>query len=389
VPLVVLPGPPVSLVLEPESDSIPAGAATPFLAVLKDQFGNVIPEEDAPLVWEATAGGRVTSNGFFVAGLKTGDFPDAVRVSLPPGSMGNTATFRATASVTVRQRSADMLAVELGDQDGGGIALVDLATAELRPLARSLSGNGASEFSPQWTPDGSRVLYVGEHAGTFQVFDADPVSGRVRRLTDDPEGAVLPAVSPDGTKLLYATVTGEEWELYVLDISLFSSGAEAAPIPRSAGSRIFRASDIRQVTARWSPDGLKIACTVVREDGTLAIEIVYADGSGAMTLTGQGSEVFFDWSSDGSRILAGRDRGDGGGELVTIDLATGQRRLIKLPFSVLLAAWAPDNSELAVVDSEIGAMWLVDADSTSLRQSFTADADPRRVSWRPVALKTQ
>ncbi len=388
--LTILPGAPVSLSIDPKSDSVPTGAASPLLATLKDAYGNVIPEEDAPLVWEALAGGRVTEFGYFVAGLKTGVFTDAVRVSLPPRTMGNPSALIATASVTVRQRSSDTLALEVSDGDGLGIILIDLASAETRPLAASLLGNGAREFAPCWISDGSRLIFAGEADGKFQIFDADIKTGKVRRLTDDPQGAIMPAVSPDGRGLVYASVEPDGWGIYVIDISAFSGSVGAPPVPRTSAKRIVKTTDLSQILMKWSPDGARIGYTIASADEVLSVAVVNADGSGQRALgDGKTSEVFLDWSKDGSQVLASRDRGDGGGTLTIIDVATGARKtLIEVPFAVLLAQWAPDGSELAVIDAEIGAMWFLDSDGTGLRQAFGADSQPRGPAWRPVAINT-
>ena len=387
VPLVVTPGTPASLEISPGADSVPAGAGSPFKALLKDEYGNLI--EGAPLVWEAAGGGRITANGVFVAGLRTGPFPDAVRVTLPPRAQGNRSALTATASVTVRQRSADVLAVEAVDADGGGIVLIDLATAALSPLSPSLAENKAHEFAPNWTADGARVVFGGQHQDKFQIFDVDVASGKVRRLTDDPAGAVMPAISPDGKKLAFVSIEQEAWQVYVADLSAFAGGADAAPVSRQASTRVTRNLQFRHLMPRWSPDGKTLAYTSDNGEGSVKIVLVNADGADERTLTqGVISEGFFGWSRDGALLLAGRDRGDGGFELITINLATGARRLLAdLPFPVLVASWSPDDSEVALVDAVAGAMWLMDSDGTGLRQALPQEVQPRRPAWRPVALK--
>lgn len=387
VPLFITPGPPASLEISPAGDSVPAGAGSPFEALLKDEYGNLI--EEAPLIWESGAGGRITADGVFVAGLQTGPFPDAVRVTLPPRALGNRAVLTATASVTVRQRSADVLAVEAVDADGGGIVLIDLATAALNPLTAPLAENKAREFAPNWTSDGSRMVFGGQHQDKFQIFDVDLASGKVRRLTDDPVGAVMPAISPDGNKLAFVSIEFEAWQIYIADISGFAGGAESAPIGRQASTRVTRNANIRHLMPRWSPDGKTLAYTSDDGGGSIKIALVDAAGTSERTISqGAVNERFFGWSRDGALLLAGRDLGESNSELITINLATGARRLlVELPFPVLMASLSPDDSEVAIVDGAVGAMWLMDSDGTGFRQALPQEVQPRRPAWRPVALK--
>ncbi len=386
VPIVVLPGVPVSLEITPRSDSVPAGAGAPFFALLKDEYGNSVNE--APVLWESAGDGRVTADGLYVAPLQPGNFPDSIRATLAARALGNRTALTATASVTVRARSADFLAVEALDEDGGGIVVIDLATADLKPAAASLVGNGVREYAPEWSSDGSRIVFGSEVDGKFQVFDADFMAGTVRRLTDDPDGAVMPSLSPDGTKLAFATVAQEAWQIYVADLSGFSGGAAGTPASSTTARRLSKDDTSRHLLPHWAPDGKRLAYTRDNGLGVLKVIVAAADGSEERVVTpADSTEVFFGWSRDGARLLAGQDRGDGGIELITIRLESGAReKLAQLPFAVLLAVWSPDDSEIAIVDAEIGAMWLMDSDGTGLRQALSGDVEPRRMSWRPVPL---
>ena len=95
-----------------------------MLVYVADSHGNLI--EDAPIDWSITGGGRVTDRGVFIAGFDTGDFPDAIRAAIASDAAGNTAELTATMSISVRQRSSNMLAFEVQDLDGGTIYLLDL-----------------------------------------------------------------------------------------------------------------------------------------------------------------------------------------------------------------------------------------------------------------------
>ena len=59
---------------------------------------------------------------------------------------------------------------------------------------------------------------------------------------------------------------------------------------------------------------------------------------------------------------------------------------VPIPFDAFMASWAPDNTEVAVVDRISGSLWLLDADGSSLRVAVNSSFVPRRTAWRPVAV---
>ncbi len=387
VQLYITPGPAVSLDIDPKSDTVPTGAGSPFYAVIKDEYGNLISEEG--VVWEATAGGTVSETGVFVAGMQTGDFPGALLATLPSGALGNSSTLTATVSVSVRQRSADTIAVEALDGDGGGLALIDLRNANLRSPQDTLAQNEMQEFLPRWTSDGSKLVYSAAGDGKPQIFDVDFTTKAIRQLTDDPDGAVMGVVSPDGKKLAFASMATDEWQIYVADISSFSSGGPGTPASSKQATRISKDDTKRHILPMWSPDGASLYYSADDGEGNLVIMTAAADGSSEKTLSPVGAtELAFSLSKDGKRLLAGNELEDGSVELVIIDIATALRtKAVALPFTVFHAAWSPDESEVAVVDGEVGAMWIVDSDGTGLRQVLSSDVEPRRMAWRPVPLQ--
>ncbi|MEO0661738.1 MAG: protein kinase, partial [Planctomycetota bacterium] len=121
------------------------------------------------------------------------------------------------------------------------------ASTEVAYRTRPLSIHSARIEEPALSPDGSSLAFVQREAGVPQLWltaleDPDP-----RRLTDGPEGAMAPAWSADGTRLLFHTsvtdlrrdradvwevaVAGGEPRLLVRDASEPSSGPD--------GERVF------------------------------------------------------------------------------------------------------------------------------------------------------
>ena len=385
VPVVIEPGPAVVLRVGPDGDSVPSGASLPLLVYVADSHGNRI--QGAPIDWSVAGGGRVTDRGVFIAGFDTGDFPDAIRAAIAPDAAGNTAELSATMSITVRQRSSNLLAFEVQDLDGGTIYLLDLEDASLRELSESFLENGAKETGPTWTPDGSLLLYTSNQTGVDQVYAIDPASGVAAQLTDDPDGAGMASVSPTGDEFAYVALTGDTWQVYTAEFPKSELSA-ISPVTRDAASRVSNDDSLRYVLPHWSPDGQFLAMTSIRADGSTAVVTVDRDGANEQPVLGsETDELAFGWIKDGSGLFLGIATDDSSLELITAELPGDHRHeALELPFTVKEAYWSPDQSEVVLVDSEEGGLWLIDADGSGLRQVIRGEASPGGSAWRPVPI---
>lgn len=73
------------------------------------------------------------------------------------------------------------------------------------------------DVQPFWTPDGRGLLFASDRAGgSFQIYLADPVSSRPRRLTNAGATAQSPTVPPDGARLVFVGATSDGFDLFTL-----------------------------------------------------------------------------------------------------------------------------------------------------------------------------
>jgi dipeptidyl aminopeptidase/acylaminoacyl peptidase len=165
------------------------------------------------------------------------------------------------------------------------IWLVDVATGQQRPLE---AGSG-SYFSPRWSPDGSRLAYVGADGASPQLFVRWMASGESARVTGLPDSPNSIVWSPDGRRIAYS--------MFVPDDGMKLGSAP----PRPEG-------------AKWA-DPLEIidAVTYRTDDGGYAkpgynqIFWVSAEGGAPIQLTfgptNSGSQL--SWTPDGRSLLFG------------------------------------------------------------------------------------
>jgi serine/threonine-protein kinase len=97
------------------------------------------------------------------------------------------------------------VALFVNDQERD-IWLWDLAR---RTLTR-VTFDPAVDIYNEWTPDGGRLVFSSERAGVRNLFaQAADGTGAIERMTESPNTQNASAVSPDGTRLIFAETTTE------------------------------------------------------------------------------------------------------------------------------------------------------------------------------------
>lgn len=175
-------------------------------------------------------------------------------------------------------RAALGIASPVASPDGALVAFRALGALYLLtvgdPVPRRLVANGSFSSDPDFSPDGTSLVYASDRAGTANLWRHDLATGDERRLTAEPGAQVTPRFSPDGTRVAYADQDGVTW---VLDLS---SGASRAVTPT-----LFQPG-----RASWSADGATLALAAVkpfsarfREGTSQILTVNVADG--ALTYT--------------------------------------------------------------------------------------------------------
>jgi Tol biopolymer transport system component len=151
----------------------------------------------------------------------------------------------------------------------------------------------ASDFDPIWMPDGQSMIFSSERDSRSDLYRVWLADRRVDRLTHHFVGrAIMPNVSPDGTRVAFAAQTLQrlqfwEFQVHILDLATGKTRA----LDNSGGA----------CWPSWSPDGRQLANVLLAKEPS-ALQIREPDGGGARELVADPKRWHYypDWSKDGA-----------------------------------------------------------------------------------------
>ncbi len=183
----------------------------------------------------------------------------------------------------------------------------------------ALVDRGFRDFRPEWAPDGSHLVFTGVVDGAHVLMRVNPDGTGLEQISKTGEAAGDPDYSPDGSQLIYHTDEPAPRELWVRDVE---SGEDRA---------LTSTPDFEEVSPRWAPDGRRVVFVgnpaVEEAKGDIWILDAASGERSNLTRTPGVSEFHPDWSHDGSRVVYIR-ADDEGFAVAVRDLATGEETLV-------------------------------------------------------------
>jgi len=266
---------------------------------------------------------------------------------------------------------------------------------------REIADDPALDNGPAWSPDGSKIAFVSNrdapvdatYANSYDVYvtNADG-TGKPRRITNQPGNESDLNWSPDGSKLLYVSTAatpafpnpGGDAEIYVMN-------------PDGTGMSRLTDNTAYDSTPDWSPDGKQIAFSSDR-DGKSAIYKMNADGSVQTKIDyqapcidpqdpdmprciGDGYPV---WSPDGTKIAFLRTIRDFGQYFdAFLTMNPDGTELSRPPFSIVALSgfdWAPkDTTPPKVISTSPKADATEVAPTANVRATFSEGMDSNTI----------
>ena len=163
--------------------------------------------------------------------------------------------------------------------------------------ARKLIGSTRGEFSPQFSPNGSRIAFISDRSGMAQVWVANSDGSNPLPLTSFSAGLTTsPRWSPDGSRIVFSSMQSNNRDLY-------SISPDGSPLRRLTEE----ASE--EGRPSWSRDGRWIYCYSKHTGRDEIWRIPAEGGKGVQVTVGGGHESF---ESPDGKILYYEDFGNKG-----------------------------------------------------------------------------
>jgi TolB protein len=250
----------------------------------------------------------------------------------------------------------------------------------------NIDGSGLTDLTPgstarsgTWSPDGGSILYSSTRDGNAELYIMNADGSASRRLTHTPQDELLPAWSPDGTRIA-AVIDGE---IRLMD----TEGSVIATLGPGTWPS-------------WSPDGTRIAFARINSGlqnpftGHYAADIyvVVIDGNMPVNLTRTPSAFTSysapSWSPDGTRIACWRQLPASfpnveSGLMVMSAKGGEQTTLVGEDVLPTMPVWSPDGQSIAFAHhtsrgSSVQIVDLRDGRTSSVTDGATRDVP---TSW--------
>ncbi|MBN1665848.1 MAG: PD40 domain-containing protein [Anaerolineales bacterium] len=238
------------------------------------------------------------------------------------------------------------------------------------------------------------IAFYSDRDGNPEIYTVQADGSGLARLTDDSAFDDSPAISPDGSRIVFLTARHDpnpsfpdlKYEIYVMNVD-------------GSNPRRLTNTEAAEDHPSWSPDGGKIIFdTDYDGDGFSEVYTMNPDGTEITRLTfNAANDQFADWSPDGRQIAFSSDR-NGNWDIFLMNTdGSNQQALTSSPDWELFPAWSPDGKQIAfnglIPNSRNTDVYLMDAGGSDVHQLTDSLGFDENPAWSPdgtqIAFQTQ
>ncbi len=381
-PLMVLPGTPSDVALEFQQTLDTDLAAAAPIAIVERRLYSLVEDDPRPEVlnerWRSIgaqflltgtvvrAGGQLVVEARLVD-LVSGEFAFAKRYRAGISAVGVVAHTLANDLVQVftgRQGPFLSKIAFISDRSGESeLWIMDWDGSNQKQLTK----HNALALAPSWSPDGKSLVFTSYLRGTPALYLLTPQEGYLKLLWDKGGVNSSGSFSPDGKTVAFASSHDGNVDIYGLPIE----GGEAERLTTAQGI---------DTQPAWAPNGRQIAFTSTRS-GSPQLYLMDADGSNVRRVSFDG--LFHDeaaWAYDGTRIAC-TTRDEGTFQIATIDIVTGERRVISAAGNNESPCFSPEGSMIAFESDRTGGPQIYITDANGVPRQLTTQGRNHSPTW--------